>query len=132
MAADRHERVRDSSAEHERSGVGLEYEDSTHFNVMETLDLPYMDNLNAHRVEEALIAHFGPAADPPRVPEPRNGGGPPGQLFNQRHEISPDRGDYCDHLLVGQYILTRNPRYRPFGPAHYTRDKPCPGITGPR
>ncbi|MFT4036507.1 MAG: hypothetical protein QM679_13115 [Patulibacter sp.] len=60
-----------------------------------TLTLPPLSRVNARRVEEALIAHFGLS---------RGGGG---QLLNRRHEISPGRVEYCSELRIGQEILRR-------------------------
>jgi hypothetical protein len=108
-------------------------------NNLETLNLPPLTEEWARDVEEALIAHFGLGGF---VPEPANQGSGKGfgQLSNLRHEIDRRSLSYCDRLLVGQYLLdaSPNPRafppgtYRPYADAWYTKNKPCPGIAGPR
>lgn len=92
---------------------------------LRTLRLPHMRIQEAREVEEALIAHFGPNG------ASRNGGGDAGQLSNLRHEISPDRPEYCIRLLRGQFVLKRN-GYGRYAAALYTRTKRCPGVGGPR
>jgi|GEM_PF-6947401 len=91
-----------------------------------TLNLPPLTYSEARSVEEALIAHFGldNRSDMHRIT------GANGQLRNTRHEIDPLKADYCEHLLLGQYILTLN-QYAAYAAAYFTKGTVCPGVGGP-
>ncbi|MCW2994890.1 MAG: hypothetical protein JWQ18_2385 [Conexibacter sp.] len=83
--------------------------------------------MEARQVEEALIAHFGPAGAERNDHDPDK----PGQLRDLRHEISPFRPDYCASLMIGQFVLD-DFGYGAYAGAHYTRGRVCPGIGGLR
>ena len=85
-----------------------------------TLRLPFLRYVEARGVEEALIAHFGPAK------ETSNSGKAKGQLFNDKHSTDPSRDVYCERLLLGQFILLTN-GYGRYAAAYFTRGKDCPG-----